>query len=109
MPGREPCSSSQAFRVTGPRSSPTKQNLTKAQTAAYQAAIEAVFAVPIATGFGYWFDSSFETSPIGLAIGAVVGFAAMVLRLVRMKPGDTPAGEEEALDEARTSTKDGKQ
>lgn len=67
---------------------PTKQNLPKEQTATYQAAFEAVLAVPISTGFGYWIDHTYDTSPVGLGIGAVIGFAAMVLRLVKMRPSE---------------------
>ena len=34
--------------------------------------------------YGYWVDSRWDTTPYGLVIGAVVGFAAMVLRLLRL-------------------------
>jgi F0F1-type ATP synthase assembly protein I len=51
---------------------------------AYEAAFEAVFAVLIAIGLGYWADQEFGSSPIGIGLGAVLGFAAMVLRLVRL-------------------------
>ena len=51
---------------------------------AYQGAMESVLAIVIAVGVGYWVDVRFDTSPRGLLIGAVVGFAAFVLRLVRM-------------------------
>lgn len=46
--------------------------------------MEAVFAILISVGLGYWADSYFETGPIGLIAGAVIGFAAFVLRLFRM-------------------------
>ena len=36
------------------------------QAKAYQGALEAVFAVVIAAGLGYWLDGRFESSPIGL-------------------------------------------
>ena len=69
------------------------------QNAAYQGALEAVMAILIATGIGYWADHRFETSPRYLLIGVGVGFASFVLRLVRLgrrlqkpPPGDT--GEE---------------
>lgn len=58
----------------------------RAQASAYQGAMEAVFSVVIAVGAGYWADETFETSPLYLLIGAVIGFGAMVLRLVRMRP-----------------------
>jgi len=53
--------------------------------AAYAGAFEAVFAILIAIGLGYWADSSFGTAPRYLLVGAVLGFAAFVLRLVRMR------------------------
>ena len=69
------------------------------QNAAYQGALEAVMAILIAAGIGYWADQRFETSPRYLLIGVAVGFASFVLRLVRLgrrlhepPPGDT--GEE---------------
>ena len=51
---------------------------------AYEGAFEAVGAILIATGFGYWFDQHYETTPVGLLVGAGIGFAAFVLRLVRL-------------------------
>lgn len=51
---------------------------------AYEGAFEAVGAILIATGFGYWFDQHYETTPAGLLVGAGIGFAAFVLRLVRL-------------------------
>ena len=70
----------------------TKQGLTRAQAATYQGAFEAVLSVPIGSGLGYWFDRTFETAPVGLAVGTAIGFAALVLRLVRMRP--TEQGED---------------
>jgi F0F1-type ATP synthase assembly protein I len=52
---------------------------------AYQAALEAVFAIPIAGGLGYWADTSFGTEPILLLVGLVLGFAAFVVRISRMR------------------------
>jgi F0F1-type ATP synthase assembly protein I len=52
--------------------------------AAYQGAFEAVLAIPIAIGGGYWLDGRFDTSPILMLVGAAVGFGAFVLRLVRL-------------------------
>jgi F0F1-type ATP synthase assembly protein I len=60
--------------------------------------MEAVLAVPIAVGFGYWADSHFDTAPRYLLVGAVIGFCAMVLRLVRLRPGDGSAEATEALE-----------
>jgi F0F1-type ATP synthase assembly protein I len=52
--------------------------------AAYQAAFEAVFAILIGVGLGYWADSSFDTRPWGLLVGLAFGLGAFVLRLVRL-------------------------
>jgi F0F1-type ATP synthase assembly protein I len=52
---------------------------------AYQAALEAVFSIPVAGGLGYWADSHFGTAPILLLVGLVLGFASFVLRIVRMR------------------------
>jgi len=54
------------------------------QGAVYQGAFEAVFAILIGVGFGYWADASFDTSPWGLLVGLALGFSAFVLRLVRL-------------------------
>ena len=51
---------------------------------AYQGAFEAVGAVLVGCGIGYWIDAEWETGPIGLLVGTVIGFGAMVLRLVRL-------------------------
>ncbi|MDP6980044.1 MAG: AtpZ/AtpI family protein [Myxococcota bacterium] len=67
----------------------TKQGLTRQQSAAYQGAVEAALAVPIAAGIGWWCDRQFESQPIGLLIGVVIGFAAMLLRVLRLRPGAT--------------------
>ncbi len=61
-----------------------KRAAASAGSDAYQGAFEAVGSVLIACAFGYWVDSRWETAPWGLLIGAVLGFAAMVLRLVRL-------------------------
>jgi F0F1-type ATP synthase assembly protein I len=52
---------------------------------AYQGALEAVFAIPIAGLLGYWADARFGTGPIFLIVGLVFGFATFVVRLVRMR------------------------
>lgn len=52
--------------------------------AAYQGAFEAIFAILIGVGFGYFADASFDTSPWGLLAGFALGFGAFVLRLVRL-------------------------
>ncbi len=74
--------------MSQPPEYPGRQRVKRAAAAAgsdaYQGAFEAVGAVLIACAFGYWVDSRWDTTPYGLLIGAVVGFAAMVLRLVRL-------------------------
>ncbi len=64
----------------------SKRRLTATQQkgAAYQGAVEAVFAILIAGGLGYWADGYFDSAPLYLVIGVVVGFAAFVLRLLRL-------------------------
>ena len=52
---------------------------------AYQQALEAVLAIPIGIGIGYFVDGRLESSPIGLVIGAAFGFAVFVRRLVSMR------------------------
>lgn len=79
---------------------------------AYEGAFEAVGSILVATGLGYWFDRHYETTPIGVLVGAAIGFAAFVLRLFRLgrqlhpedsgvEPGsDTETGTGETDDEA---------
>jgi F0F1-type ATP synthase assembly protein I len=52
---------------------------------AYQAALEAVFAIPVAGGLGYWADTRFETEPVLLLVGLGLGFVTFVMRIVRMR------------------------
>jgi F0F1-type ATP synthase assembly protein I len=54
------------------------------QGAAYQGALEAVFAILIASGLGYWADGRLGTSPWLLLLGVVIGFGSFVLRLFRL-------------------------
>jgi len=61
-----------------------QQRAARRQALAYQGSFEAVIAILIATGIGYWIDTSFDTSPFGLLIGAAVGFSSFVLRLLRL-------------------------
>lgn len=51
--------------------------------------------MPIAIGIGYWCDGRFNSAPIGLFAGTAIGFAAMLLRIVRMRPNDATAQEAE--------------
>jgi F0F1-type ATP synthase assembly protein I len=68
----------------------------RGQGAAYQGALEAVFAILIAGGIGYWADSRWGTSPWLLLLGFAVGFGSFVLRLIRLgrqlRAGEPPAG-----------------
>jgi F0F1-type ATP synthase assembly protein I len=74
---------------------------TSSRGAAYEGAMEAIFAILVGVGLGYWADSYFETGPRYLILGAVVGFAAFVLRLFRMSKL-LEAAPEDAIDEAPT-------
>lgn len=47
-------------------------------------------AVLVGAGFGYWVDSRWDTTPVGVIAGVVIGFAAMVLRLLRLGRELTP-------------------
>jgi F0F1-type ATP synthase assembly protein I len=76
-----------------------QQGLTEEQRASYQGAFEAVLAVPIAAGIGYWCDGRFDSAPVGLLVGTAIGFLAMLLRLVRMRPAEDIAVE--AIDKAK--------
>lgn len=66
--------------------------------AAYQGAIEAVIAVVICALAGHWIDRGLGSAPVGLFAGLLIGFAAFVVRLWRMRglmggsepPGDPP-------------------
>ena len=52
--------------------------------AVYQGAFEAVIALLIAIGFGYWLDGVFDTAPVLLLIGTAIGFASFSVRLMRL-------------------------
>jgi F0F1-type ATP synthase assembly protein I len=62
--------------------------------AAYQGALEAVLAIVITAGAGFWADQHFGTGPRWLILGTCIGFAAFVLRLFRMRTlfDDAPLG-----------------
>lgn len=67
-----------------PQDPGSRDTQARRQGLAYQGAIEAVFAILIAAGLGYWADTSFGTSPWLLVTGLVLGFTAFVLRLLRL-------------------------
>lgn len=72
----------------------------KPMGAAYQGAMESVFAIVIGVLLGWWADRSFDSSPWGVLAGATIGFAAFVLRLTRLgsalsaptEDGESPDG-----------------
>ena len=53
--------------------------------AAYQGALEAVFAIIIGIGAGFWADRHFGTEPRWVIVGAIFGFGAFVMRLWQMR------------------------
>ena len=61
-----------------------KRAAASAGSSAYQGVFEAVGSILIACGIGYWIDSRYETAPFGVLGGAAIGFAAFVLRLMRL-------------------------
>ena len=73
---------------------PEKRPGHQLQARAYGAAIEAVMALVIAVVIGIWVDHRFECEPYGMLSGIVVGFASMILRVMRM----STLGEEEEKD-----------
>ncbi len=84
----ESCPSSERESVSQPPVIPGSGRLTRAAAAsgssAYQAVFEAVGSILLACGLGVWLDRRFETAPVGVLIGAVIGFGAFVLRLMRL-------------------------
>ena len=61
-----------------------KEQTAKRQGLAYQGALEAVFAILICGGAGYWVDDRFGTSPWWLIVGFAIAFGSFVLRLFRL-------------------------
>lgn len=76
-----------------------KRAAARAGSDAYQGAFEAIGAILVGGGFGYWADLTWETEPWALLVGLALGFAAMVLRLLRL-------GKELELDEGSAATAD---
>jgi F0F1-type ATP synthase assembly protein I len=74
--------------VSQPPDYPGRERFKRAASAAgseaYQGAFEAIGSVLIAGAFGYWVDYRWDTAPVGLLVGTAIGFAAMVLRLIRL-------------------------
>jgi ATP synthase protein I len=71
---------------------------------AYQGAFEAVLAVLVGAGIGYWVDSRWDTTPYGVLTGVVIGFAAMVLRLLRLGRELVPGTDAKAAPEANADS-----
>ncbi|HVP28975.1 MAG TPA: AtpZ/AtpI family protein [Myxococcota bacterium] len=71
-----------------------ERGLGRRAASAYQGAIEAVLAVVITTGIGYWLDQRLGTAPGFLLAGLVVGFGAFFVRLWRMRGLMTATPEE---------------
>lgn len=73
-------------QASGEESGTDKQQSrqSRGQGAVYQGAFEAVLAIPIAGGIGYWLDGVFDTEPTLLLIGFAIGFASFTVRLIRM-------------------------
>jgi F0F1-type ATP synthase assembly protein I len=89
--------------VSEPPDYPGRERFKRAAAAAgseaYQGAFEAIGSVLIAGAFGYWVDYRWDTAPVGLLVGTAVGFAAMVLRLIRLGKEihpDSDSGSEES-------------
>jgi len=74
---------------------PDRDAVRRRGIAAYQGALEAVLAIVIAMGAGYWADRHFGTEPRWLIVGTCLGFASFVLRLFRMRKlfEDAPPGD----------------
>lgn len=91
--------------MSQPPDYPGRQRLKRAAASAgseaYQGAFEAVGSILISCAAGYWVDSRWDTAPVGLLVGTIVGFAAMVLRLMRL--GKELHPEPVGKDSARTS------
>ena len=60
-----------------------KRYRVKAFARSYQAGLEAIFALALAVGIGFWVDTRYDTLPVFLLAGTAVGFGACVLRLLR--------------------------
>lgn len=83
-----------ASRLRIPDPHATKRSM----ASAYQGAIEAVVAMVFCALAGWWIDGRLGSEPIGLFVGMGIGFAAFLLRLLRIqaptlgravRPGET--------------------
>jgi F0F1-type ATP synthase assembly protein I len=76
-----------------PGSRRLKRAAASAGSSAYQGVFEAVGSILIACALGFWIDRRFETAPVGVLVGAAIGFGAFVLRLVRLGKELHPDGD----------------
>jgi ATP synthase protein I len=96
--------------MSQPPDQPGRRRVKRAAAAdasdAYQGAFEAVLAVLVGAGIGYWVDSRWDTTPYGVLTGVVVGFAAMVLRLLRLGRELVPETDPKAAPKANADSED---
>lgn len=83
---------------------PGSRTAAQGMASAYQGAVEAVAAIGISAGIGYWVDHRFGTEPTGFLVGMAIGFAAFGLRMWRMRnlmggPGTTSGTSEQSRDD----------
>jgi len=73
---------------------PDRDEVRRRGISAYQGALEAIFAIIIGIGAGFWADRHFGTAPRWMIVGTVLGFGSFVLRLWRMRKlfEDAPPG-----------------
>jgi hypothetical protein len=64
---------------------PDPQATKRSMASAYQGAIEAVAAMVMCALAGWWIDGRLGSGPIGLFVGMGIGFAAFLLRLLRIQ------------------------
>lgn len=72
-------------RRLGPLRVPDPHAAKRSMASAYQGAIEAVVAMVFCALAGWWIDGRLDSGPIGLFVGTGIGFAAFLLRLLRIK------------------------
>jgi F0F1-type ATP synthase assembly protein I len=66
------------------KESENQQFEARRQGAVYQGTLEAVIAILVAMGFGYWLDRHFDTAPTLLLVGTAIGFASFTVRMIRL-------------------------
>jgi F0F1-type ATP synthase assembly protein I len=86
------------FRVPDP------QAAKRSMASAYQGAIEAVIAMGICLLAGWWVDDRFGSGPFGLFAGMGIGFAALLLRLLRIRAPGLGSGAASGTQAAKEDT-----